>query len=150
MRTTESALALQPVTRNVLKTSPLDGNSECSTHPTVALAVSTMRAQVSTTVHSSAVGTFSMPGERIRWGARESGDRRSMFRGGRSLQQSDVNDTPVEVYVSVNSTLKNQRCRSICFWKLVSLHPISKIKVYLRPHPLPSIRKHARYYPLSF
>jgi hypothetical protein len=83
-------------------------------------------------------------------GCRESGDRRSMFRNGRSLQQSDGNHTPVEVYVSVNSTLKNQRCRSLCFWKLVSLHPICKIKVYLRPESFLSIRKHASYYRLSF
>ena len=43
---------------------------------------------------------------------------------GRSLQQSDANQTSVEVCVSVSSTLKHQRCRNLCFGKFVSLHPI--------------------------
>src|SRR5436309_457913 len=81
-------------------------------------------------------------------GCRESGDRRSMFLSGRSLQQSDANRTSVEVCVSVSSTLKHQRCRSLCFWKFVSLHPIRKIEVHLRPESFLSIRKYASYYRL--
>src|SRR4030095_15273764 len=81
-------------------------------------------------------------------GCRESGDRRSMFLSERSLQQSDANLTSVEVYVSVSSTLKFQRCRSLCFWKFVSLHPICKIEVHLRPECLLSIREYASYYRL--
>ena len=34
---------------------------------------------------------------------------------GRSAQQSDVNRPSVEVYASVSSTLKHQRCRNLCF-----------------------------------
>src|SRR4029453_8069077 len=63
----------------------------------------------------------------------ERGDRRSMFLSGRSLQQSDANQTSVEVCVSVSSTLKHQRCRNLCFGKFASLHPICKIKVPPRP-----------------
>src|SRR5436190_15997435 len=44
----------------------------------------------------------------------------------RLLHQSDGNHTSVEVYVSVISTLKHQRCRIFCFWKFVSLHPRSE------------------------
>src|SRR6202795_1712565 len=65
---------------------------------------------------------------------------------GRSLQQSDANLTSVEVYVPVNSTLKHQRCRSFCFWKFVSLHPICKIEFHLRPESFLSIREYASYY----
>src|SRR5215475_10159916 len=68
-----------------------------------------------------------------------------MFLSGRSLQQSDANRTSVEVYVSVSSTLKHQRCRSLCFWKFVSLHPICKIEVHLGPESFLSIRKDASY-----
>src|SRR5262249_11851747 len=81
-------------------------------------------------------------------GCRESGDRKSMFLSGRSLQQSDGNQTSVEVYVSVSSTLKHQRRRSRCFWKFVSLHPICKIEFHLRPESFLSIRKYASYYRL--
>src|SRR5439155_11720290 len=77
---------------------------------------------------------------------RESGDRRAMFLSGRSLEQSDANQTSVEVYVSVSSTLKLQRCRSLCFWKFLSLHPICKIEFHLRPESFLSIREHASYY----
>ena len=66
----------------------------------------------------------------------------------RLLHQSDGNHTSVEVYVSVISTLKHQRCRIFCFWKFVSLHPICKIVVRLRPEPFLSIRKYASYYRL--
>jgi len=48
-------------------------------------------------------------------GVQRERDRRSMFLRGRSLQQSDANLTSVEVYVSVISTLKHQRCRNLCF-----------------------------------
>src|SRR5438309_2861577 len=74
--------------------------------------------------------------------------RRSMFRSGRSLQQSDGNLTSVEIYVSVNSALKHQGRRSLCFWNFVSLHPICKIEVHLRPESFLSIRKYASYYGL--
>src|SRR5438132_1372916 len=67
---------------------------------------------------------------------------------GRSLQQSDGNLTSVEICVSVNSALKHQRCRNVCFWKFASLHPISKIVVHLRPESFLSIRKYASYYRL--
>src|SRR5690349_24869515 len=69
-----------------------------------------------------------------------------MFLSGRSLQQSDGDHASVEVYVSVSSTLKLQGCRSLCFWKFVSLHPICKIEFHLRPESLLSIREHASYY----
>src|SRR5215831_6571115 len=65
-----------------------------------------------------------------------------------SLQQSDANPMSVEVYVSVSSTLKYQRCGNLCFWKFVSLHPICKIEVHLRPESFLSIRLHASYYRL--
>src|SRR5262249_14753899 len=81
-------------------------------------------------------------------GCRESGDRRSMFLRGRSLQQSDANKTSVEVHVSVICTLKHQRCRNICFWKFVSLHPICKIEVRFRPEFFLSIREYVSYYRL--
>ena len=64
---------------------------------------------------------------------------------GRSLQQSDSNLTSVEIYVSVNSTLKHQRCRSLCFWKFAGFHPICKIEVHLWPESFLSIRKYASY-----
>ena len=64
---------------------------------------------------------------------RQSGNRRSVFLSGKSIQQSDNNHTAVEVYVSVNSTLKHQHRRSLGFWKFLSLHPICKIVVHLRP-----------------
>ena len=79
---------------------------------------------------------------------RGSVDRRSMFLSGRSLQQSDGNLTSVEIYVSVNPALKHQRCRSLCFWKFASLHPICKIEVHLWPESFLSIRKYASYYGL--
>jgi hypothetical protein len=50
-----------------------------------------------------------------------------MFLSGRSRQQSYANLTSVEVYVSVSSTLKHQRCLNPCFWKFVSLHPIIEL-----------------------
>src|SRR5215510_3048049 len=65
---------------------------------------------------------------------------------GRSLQQRDANRTSVEVYVSVSSTLKHQRCRNLCFWKFVTLHPICKIVVRLRPDCFLSIREYPSYY----
>src|SRR5215831_16008961 len=68
------------------------------------------------------------------------------FTSGRSLQHSDANLTSVEVYVVVNSTLKHQRRRSLCFWKFVSLHPICKIEFNLRSEPFLFIREHASYY----
>src|SRR5438874_12696638 len=71
-----------------------------------------------------------------------------MFRSGRSLQQGDGNLTSVEIYVSVNSALKHQGCRSLCFWKFVSLDPIRKIEVHLRPESFLSVRKYASYYGL--
>src|SRR5438067_8169092 len=74
--------------------------------------------------------------------------RRSMFRGGRSLQQGDGNLTSVEICVSVNSAFKHQGCRSLGFWKFVSLDPIRKIEVHLRPESFLSIRKYASYYGL--
>src|SRR5215470_12287443 len=83
--------------------------------------------------------------ERSRWGA-ERGARRSMFLSGRSLQQSDANLTSVEVYVSVSSALKLQCCRSLCFWKFMSLHPICKIEFHLGPEPFLSVREYASYY----
>src|ERR1700747_144258 len=78
----------------------------------------------------------------------ESWDRTSMFLSGRSRQQSYANLTSVEVYVSVSSTLKHQRCRNPCFWKFVSLHPICKIEVHLRPECFLAIREYASYYRL--
>src|SRR5205085_12190322 len=69
-----------------------------------------------------------------------------MFRSGRSLQQSDGNLTSVEIYVSVNSALKHQGRRSLCFWNFVSLHPVCKIEVHLRPESFLSIRKYASDY----
>src|SRR5215471_573367 len=71
-----------------------------------------------------------------------------MFLSGRSRQQSDANLTSVEVYVSVSSTLKLQRCRNLCFWKFVSLHPICKIEAHLRPESFLAIREYASYYRL--
>ncbi len=71
-----------------------------------------------------------------------------MFLSGRSRQQSYANLTSVEVYVSVSSTLKHQRCRNPCFWKFVSLHPICKIEVHLRPECFLAIREYASYYRL--
>src|SRR5262249_39722574 len=71
-----------------------------------------------------------------------------MFLSGRLLQQSDANRTSVEVYVSVSSTLKHQRCRNLCFWKFVSLHPICKIGFHLQPESFLSIREYASYYRL--
>src|SRR5207244_12436023 len=71
-----------------------------------------------------------------------------LINSGRSLQQSDGNLTSVEICVSVNSALKHQRCRNVCFWKFASLHPISKIVVHLRPESFLSIRKYASYYRL--
>src|SRR5215469_4866637 len=65
-----------------------------------------------------------------------------------SLQQSDANPMSVEVYVSVSSTLKLQRCRNLCFWEFVSLHPICKIEVHLRPESFLSVGVHASYYRL--
>src|SRR5215831_7162785 len=79
-------------------------------------------------------------------GCRKSGDRRSMFLSGRSLQQSDANPTSVEVYISVSSALKLQCSRSLCLWKFVSLHPICKIEFHLRPEPFLPVREHAGYY----
>src|SRR5215469_5588861 len=79
---------------------------------------------------------------------RESGDRRSMFLSGRSLQQSDANLTSVEVYVSVSSALKLQCCRSLCFWKFVSLYPICKIEFHLRAVSFLPIGEYASYYRL--
>src|SRR5262245_66553206 len=69
-----------------------------------------------------------------------------MFLSGRSLQQSDANPTSVEVYVSVSSALKLQCCRSLCFWKFVSLHPICKVESHLRPESFLSIREYASYH----
>src|SRR6201988_2046938 len=66
--------------------------------------------------------------------------------GGRSRQQSYANLTSVEVYVSVSSTLKHQRCRNPCFLKFLSLHPICKIEVHLRPECFLAIREYASYY----
>src|SRR5215469_3452897 len=43
---------------------------------------------------------------------------------------------------------KHQRCRSLCFWKFVSLHPICKIEVHLLPESFLSIREYASYYRL--
>ena len=71
-----------------------------------------------------------------------------MFLSGRSRQQSYANLTSVEVYVSVSSTLKHQRCRNPCFWKFVSLHPICKIEVHLRAECFLAIREYASYYRL--
>src|ERR1700687_377463 len=85
----------------------------------------------------------------VRDSTAESWDRRSMFLSGRSRQQSYANLTSVEVYVSVSSTLKHQRCRNPCFWKFVSLHPIFKIEFHLWPEPFLSIRKYASYHCLS-
>src|SRR5262249_26105027 len=65
-----------------------------------------------------------------------------------SLQQSDANPMSVEVWVSVSSALKLQHCWNLCFWKFVSLHPICKIEVHLRPESFLSIGVHARYYRL--
>src|SRR5205823_9467383 len=48
----------------------------------------------------------------------------------------------------VNSALKHQSCRSVCFWKFVSLDPIRKIEVHLRPESFLSVRKYASYYGL--
>src|SRR5207248_7121119 len=59
-----------------------------------------------------------------------------------------VNLTSVEIYVSVNSAFKHQGCRSLGFWKFVSLDPIRKIEVHLRPESFLSIRKYASYYGL--
>src|SRR5437660_11897888 len=81
-------------------------------------------------------------------GCRESGDKRSMILSGKSLQQSDGNHTSIEVYISINPALKQQRCRNLCFWKFVSLHPICKIEVHLRSESFLSIRKYASYYGL--
>src|SRR4029077_19790771 len=78
----------------------------------------------------------------------ESWDRTSMFLSGRSRQQSYANLTSIEVYVSVSSTLKHQRCRNPCFWKFVSLHPICKIEVHLWPECFLAIREYASYYRL--
>jgi len=77
---------------------------------------------------------------------RESGDGRSMFPRGRSIQQSDANLTSVEVYVPINSALKLQCGRSLCFWKFVSLYPIRKIEFRLRTESFLSIREYASYY----
>src|SRR5262249_44358675 len=71
--------------------------------------------------------------------------QRAGFGKRRSLQQSDANRTSVEVYVSVSSTLKHQRCRNLCFWKFVSLHPICKIRFHLNPESFLSIREYASY-----
>src|SRR5262245_10276641 len=71
-----------------------------------------------------------------------------MFLRGRSLKQSDANQTSVEIYVSIISALKHQRCQSLCFWKFVSLHPICKIEVHLRPESFLFIREYASYYRL--
>jgi len=71
-----------------------------------------------------------------------------MFLSGRSRQQSYANLTSVEVYVSVSSTLKHQRCRNPCFWKFVSLHPICKVEVHFRPECFLAIREYASYYRL--
>src|SRR5690348_18408947 len=71
-----------------------------------------------------------------------------MFLSGRSRQQSYTNLTSVKVYVSVSSTLKHQRCRNPCFWKFVSLNPICKIEVHLRPECFLFIREDASYYRL--
>src|SRR5207248_10066367 len=76
------------------------------------------------------------------------GRARQGFRSGRSIQQGDGNLTSVEIYSSVNSTLKYQGCRSLCFWNFVSLHPICKIEVHLGPESLLSIRKYASNYGL--
>src|SRR5262249_31805188 len=65
---------------------------------------------------------------------------------GKSLQHSDANLTSVEIYVVVNSTLKHQRRRRLCFWKFVSFHPICKIEFHLRPEALLFIREYASYY----
>src|SRR5262249_26308829 len=70
------------------------------------------------------------------------------FLSGRSLQQSDADPASVEVNVSVSSALKLQCCRSLCFWKLVGLHPICKIEFRLRPESFLSIREYASYYRL--
>jgi len=71
-----------------------------------------------------------------------------MFLSGRSLQQSDANQTSVEVYVCVSSALKHQFCRNLFFWKFVSLDPICKKGVRLRPECFLSIREYASYYRL--
>src|SRR5579864_157567 len=84
----------------------------------------------------------------VRDSTAESWDRRSIFLSGRSRQKSYANLTSVEVYVSVSSTLKHQRCRNPCFWKFVSLHPICKIEVHLRPECFLAIREYASYYRL--
>jgi hypothetical protein len=63
--------------------------------------------------YKRSVGSISKCWQNGLMGCRESGDRRSMFLGGRSLQQSDANPTSVEVYVSVSSPLKFQCCRGL-------------------------------------
>src|SRR5262250_1098070 len=62
-------------------------------------------------------------------------NRSSIFLSGRSLQHGDGNHASVEVYISVSSTLKYQRCRSLCLREFIGLHPICKIEVHLRPEP---------------
>src|SRR6185295_1920548 len=71
-----------------------------------------------------------------------------MFLSGRSRQQSDAYLTSVEICVSVSSTLKHQRCRNLCFWKFVSLHPIRKKEFHFRPESFLSIGEYAGYYRL--
>ena len=78
------------------------------------------------------------------------GDRRSILLTARSRQQSYFNLTSVEIYLFVSSTLKHQCCRKLCLWKFVSLHPICKIQVHLRPECFLSIRQYASYYRLPF
>src|SRR5437773_4053907 len=73
-------------------------------------------------------------------------ERGAIFLSGRSLQQSNANLTSVEVYVPVSSTLKQQRCRSLCFWKFVSLHPICKIEFHLWPESFLVVCQYASYY----
>src|ERR1044071_6083417 len=71
-----------------------------------------------------------------------------MFPSGRSVQHSDSDHTSVEVWVSVSSTLEHQRCRNLCFWKFVSLHPIGKKEFHFRPESFLSIGEYASYYRL--
>jgi len=68
-----------------------------------------------------------------------------MFLSGRSIQQSDANQTSVEVCISVSSTFKHQ---PLCFWKFVSLPPRCKIEFHVWPESLLSIREYASYYRL--
>ena len=79
---------------------------------------------------------------------RESGGQKVDVSKRKSLQQSDANLTSIEVYVSVSSALKLQCCRSLCFWKFVSLYPICKIEFHLRAISFLPIGEYASYYRL--